>query len=43
MSEEQMKKIVSTIKSNDFSIWYESLSDDDKVLYKKVFENLHKK
>jgi len=43
MSEEQMKKILSTIKSDDFAIWYESLSDDNKVLYKKVFENLHKK
>ena len=43
MTEEQMKVISATIKSEDFSIWYESLSDADKAIYIKVFESLHKK
>ena len=43
MTEEQMKLILSTIKSEDFSAWHDSLSDADKVIYKIVFENLHKK
>ena len=43
MTEEQMILILSAIKSEDFSGWYESLSDADKVLYKIVFESLHKK
>jgi hypothetical protein len=43
MTEGQMKVILATIKSEDFSTWYESLSDADKVLYKIIFESLHKK
>ena len=43
MTEEQMKVILSTIKSEDFYDWYMSLSTEDIALYKKVFESLDKK
>ncbi len=43
MTYEQMKATLLTIKSTDFSRWYDGLSDVDRVLYKKVFDKLHKK
>jgi len=43
MTEQQMKLTLSAIKSGDFATWYGGLSDAGKVLYKTVFESLHKK
>jgi len=42
MSEGQMKIIMLTIKSENFYKWYGSLSDDDRVMYKMVFDSLTK-
>ena len=43
MNEDQIKKVLLTIKSADFAKWYASLTSDEKVIYKKVFDSLHKK